>query len=120
MQIMNSHFNEAALAQATHALNRSWEFLGPAPAGYLKTLGLEYMHALDGFRTPASLQSEEFRRIDDMINHMTSPDMYTGLNLREPEAMQGLMQLKIVAGKLYEAAMPACGIYDEPAPAPAC
>lgn len=115
MQIMNRHFNEAVLLQATNALNRSWEFLGPAPAGYLKTVGLEYMHALDGFRTPASLLSEEFRRIDDMINHMTSPDMYTGLQLREPEAMKGLMQLKIAAGKMHEAALPACGIYDEPA-----
>jgi hypothetical protein len=112
---MNRHFNEAVLAQATDALNRSWEFLGPAPAGYLRTLSLEYMHALDGFRTPASLKSEEFRRIDDMINHMTSPDMYTGLNLREPEAMKGLMKLKLAAGKLHEAALPPCGIYDAPA-----
>lgn len=116
---MTNFENTQAFHQAQQTLNRAWEHFSYAPEGHFKTLGIEYMKALDGFRTNEAIESDEFRTILDMLNTITEPDLYSRIRLTEKQAVEGLMLLKQAAWKLHEASRPPVpGIYDVPAFAP--
>lgn len=67
----------------------------------------ECLHVIRSPNIAKRLQTPEVTAAIDTVYHLTSPDMVSIIQQREPWAMQGLELLKTGIGKLRQAAEPA-------------